>query len=261
MVSPVEPSRPLSLDDLITSLPAARGDSPVSSNVLARAEELAQSFEPSPARALLFAGLSSAWSRKGEEGRANKLAIRALNSAERLPTIAQQITALTLAGRELAAGGNGQLALDSLARTASLARKLDDQAARSQALIQTAAAYGASGAPDRARDLLIEAFGSAEAPAPEAPAPAASASPEPAAEPPELEPDVPELAADLSELEAEIAPITEPAPFAEAATIAGSGAAARSSSSTIATEEGSFNDPAAGVQFPKFTGLRRRRRS
>ncbi len=217
-------------------------------DLLARIEGHAAALEPSRARARLFATLSVAYGRAKESAKAAKMAVRAMNSAEKVEDPASRVFALCQVATVLHGAHASRMdAADAIERARAVALDVADEASRARATVEVAATLGRL---DRAADglsLLQSALGLAE---PREPA----AAPRPVAT---QEIDVVEAIeplADVGELTEE-AEETEPIPAARSES---SRESQESVVENVGVPEG-YNDPTAGLKFPSHSSRRRRR--
>ncbi|MFH0943871.1 MAG: hypothetical protein V2A76_01630 [Planctomycetota bacterium] len=213
-------------------------------DLLDRMTELAAGFEPGEPKAHLFAAISVAFNRARDSKKAGKLAIRALNTAEKPADVEERVAALTAVAMELIKIGPTSDVSEALERAGVLAESIQDEVSRCRAFVNLAAALCRVGRGEEGLTALNHVFGNGSAKA-------KSAAPEEAvAQTPEPKAGEPEMAAAEAELASP--------PEEEQASKPTNG------TSTFLEEppqlDDSWNDPTRGVAFPSFTGSRRKRR-
>lgn len=204
-------------------------------DLLDQLAELAAEFEPGVVKAHLFAALCVSYNRARDSKKAGKMAIRALNTAEKPADLEERVTALSTVAVELRKIGSTGDVTEALERAQILAERIEDKVSRCRAFVSLAAALCKAGQGDKSLTALVKEFGNGNGNGSATSAPAVEAAEPTAAEA--------ELASPPEEEQ-------EPRPT--------------NGSSTFLEEpqklDDSWNDPTRGVAFPSFTGGRRKRR-
>jgi hypothetical protein len=217
-------------------------------DLLERIEQLAAALEPSPSKAHLFAALCLAFNRTKDSKKASKLAIRALNNAEKLSDPESRVVALAAVATELRKVGATQDMSEALDRARVVADGIEDELSRCRAFVSLCAALCRVGRGEEGLSTLSRVLGTSQPEAPEAPE--AKQTVEPAA--PAEEP--------LAEPAAVAEQPQEPAPAPRQAEQPKNGNGHHAGEQDEAEDDESWNDPTRGVSFPTYSGLRRRRR-
>jgi len=222
-------------------------------DLLERIEQLAAALEPSPSKAHLFAALCLAFNRTKDSKKASKLAIRALNNAEKLSDPESRVVALAAVATELRKVGATQDMSEALDRARVVADGIEDELSRCRAFVSLCAALCRVGRGEEGLSTLSRVLGTSQPEVPEVPeapeAPEAKETVEPAT--PAEQPAEPAAVAEQPQ---------EPAPAPRQAEQPKNGNGHHAGEQDEAEDDESWNDPTRGVSFPTYSGLRRRRR-
>ena len=211
--------------------------------LLERMEQQAAALEPSPAKAHLFAALCLAFNRSKDSKKAGKLAIRALNNAEKVIDPEGRVAALAAVATELRKIGATPDVSEALDRARAVADGMEDELARCRAFVTLSTALCKVGRGDEGLSTLSRVFGTAKQVVVEP----ASASVEKAVQ---EQPTVVLMEEEQSE--------PAPAPASEQAPEPKNGNG-HLGEEQVGLDD-SWDDPTRGVAFPSYSGLRRRRR-
>lgn len=204
-------------------------------DLLARIEAHASSLDPSPARARLLATLSVAYGKARDAAKASKLAIRGMNSAEKVEDLASRVDALVAVAVTLHGSHASRAdAREAIDRAMEVARGMSTESERARALLSVAAGFGRIGLADEGLGAMATALGESLTQEVEE----------------VVEEAIEEVVEEAAAPEAAVEEIVEePEPVAAAA--APTSPSLEPAFDAAETPEG-YVDPVAGVKFPNF---------